>query len=109
NDTRFVNPDLQFHHFTVGGRTDQAGSHANIGLVECANIARILIVIDHFIAVSHRMRHPSLNLRPTVPHRGRHLPETFPTAATYRATVPRGSSANLPRNPHRRPLYSAPG
>src|SRR5688572_16501467 len=45
--------DLQLHHVAAGGRADQAGADGGIALVQGADVARVLVVIDQFFAICH--------------------------------------------------------
>eukprot|EP00967_Tisochrysis_lutea_P152899 scaffold300556_cov33-Tisochrysis_lutea.AAC.1 len=44
-------PQLELHHITAGGRADQPSPHIRIVLVECADIARRLVVINDVLVV----------------------------------------------------------
>ena len=45
--------DLEAHHVAARRRADEAGAHAVVVLVEGAHVARVLVVLDDFIAVCH--------------------------------------------------------
>lgn len=42
-----VHLDLQLHDVAAGGRTDQPGAHRHVLLVQRADVARILVVLQH--------------------------------------------------------------
>src|SRR5205807_613916 len=46
-------PDLQLHHVAAGRRADHAGADRLVRLVERADVARVLIMIDYLVAVCH--------------------------------------------------------
>src|SRR5687767_696666 len=45
--------DLQLHHVAAGRCADEAGADAGIALVQRADIARVLVVVDQFLAICH--------------------------------------------------------
>src|SRR6185312_810079 len=45
--------DLQLHHVAAGRGADHAGADRFVALVEGADVARVLVVIDDFVAVCH--------------------------------------------------------
>jgi len=47
-----VNLDLQFHDVSAGGSTHKASTHASALAVQLAHVARVLVVIDHFLVVA---------------------------------------------------------
>ena len=47
-----VHFDLEFHDVTAGGGADEAGSNIGCLLVKWANIARVLIMVNHSLVVS---------------------------------------------------------
>src|SRR5581483_7974495 len=81
-DAALVHPDLQLHHVAARGRADHAGADALVVLVERADVARVLVVIDDLVAVCH-VRY--LNVPPIGRYSSRSLPCAFPRAATARA------------------------
>ena len=48
-----IDLDLQLHDVAALGRADQAGAHVGLVLVHRADVARIVVVIDNFIAICH--------------------------------------------------------
>ena len=53
DDAVVVDLDLKTHDIAAGGRTDKAGAHLLVVLVEGADVARVFVVIDDFFAVGH--------------------------------------------------------
>src|SRR5690606_35858605 len=51
DDPRVADLDLQAHNVTTSGRTDEPGAHAVVILVERSDVPRILVVLDHLVAV----------------------------------------------------------
>jgi hypothetical protein len=51
NDAVLGNLDLQLHHVAARRRTDQAGADPVVRLVESADVTRVLVVVDYFLAV----------------------------------------------------------
>ncbi len=47
----FVDFDLKLHDVSAGGRAHEAGTHVLRGRVEFADVARVLVVVDHFLVV----------------------------------------------------------
>src|SRR5687768_2918900 len=45
--------DLQLHHVAAGGCADHAGAHRVVALVERADVARVFVMVDDFVAVCH--------------------------------------------------------
>src|SRR6185436_10202117 len=45
--------DLQLHHVAARGGADHAGADRVVALVERADVARVLVVIDDFVAICH--------------------------------------------------------
>src|SRR6266566_4608185 len=45
--------DLQPHHVAAGRRADHAGADVIVGLVERADVARVLVVVQYLVAVCH--------------------------------------------------------
>ena len=43
--------NLQLHHVAALGSADQAGAHIGVFFVHGADVARIVVVVDYFIAV----------------------------------------------------------
>src|ERR1017187_7093380 len=54
DDAVLADLDVQLHHIAAGRRADHAGADARIVLVERANIAWVLVVIQNLFAISHR-------------------------------------------------------
>ena len=54
--------DLQFHHIAASGRADHAGADRFVAFVERADIARVFVVIEDFVAVSHFSLLPEFRL-----------------------------------------------
>jgi hypothetical protein len=44
---------LQFHDVAALGRADQPGAHVRVFLGETADVARIVVVVNHFVRISH--------------------------------------------------------
>ncbi len=53
NDTFIVDFNLQLHHVAAGRRADHAAADVLVAVVKRADVARILVMIDNFFAVSH--------------------------------------------------------
>src|SRR5690606_37519435 len=45
--------DLQLHYVATGRRADEPRSHTGFILVERSDVARVLVMVDHLVAVSH--------------------------------------------------------
>jgi hypothetical protein len=66
-----VDLDLQLHHVAAGRRADHAGAHRLVALVEAADVAGVLVVVDDLVAVCHvdllegLMKGAALSGRPT--------------------------------------------
>ena len=115
-----VHLDLQLHDVAALRRADQPGADVRIVLRQRADVARVLVVIDHLVRISHfcplqvRLRaalpiHPAIQLHcrtatsvsvglPTASSTGRRLPSPARRAATCRAAGSRPSSACPPRS-----------
>src|SRR5262249_26969928 len=52
-------PDLQLHDVATGRRADEPGADAGIVLVQRADIARVLVVLDQFVAIAHVVNPPN--------------------------------------------------
>src|SRR3990167_4648014 len=87
--TVLANLDLQFHHVAAGRRADHAGTDIVIILVERTDVTRMLVVVNHLVAVSHgRPRKTQFSLLqrpfsapPTRPWKDRRRLCTFPGTA----------------------------
>src|SRR5207245_10159474 len=83
-----TNPELQLHPVAAGRRADHAGADGFVRLVERADVARVLIMIDDLVAVCH-VQTPSVqpcflrgfNAPPIGQSLDQPLPYTFPKAA----------------------------
>src|SRR5438445_8254121 len=49
-----VDLDLQLHHVAALRRADEARSHTRRLLAEGSDVARVVVVVDHLVAVRHR-------------------------------------------------------
>src|SRR5437870_4319247 len=48
-----VHPELQLHHVAAGRRAHETRADVRIVLVERADVARVLVVVDDLVAVCH--------------------------------------------------------
>ena len=99
-----IDLDLQLHHVAAFRRADQSRAHVRIVLRQRADVARVLVVIDHLVRISHfsssvciRQLLTDLQFRnhadriarfsrpPTASSKDRRLPSPSRRAATSRA------------------------
>src|SRR5690606_17302327 len=53
DDALLVDLDLQAHHVATGRRADHAGPDIRVLGVELADVARVFVVVDDLVTVSH--------------------------------------------------------